>query len=813
MKRFVSILLFLALILVTPTFAAESLLRVGIRPDNRTIEYATDDNTPAGVLVELWKHWGQQQGRTVEFVFVESGAGPGLLENGQIDVLGNSHSGPGLELSAPYFSYDFYLFSNSDSQRYGPHKFPLAIGVRQVDLDYLNTDQLSGAQVKSYHTYVDMLDALRTSEIDYFLANDVSMNVAVNGLELLQLNYPSQPFLTHHVRAAVLTEKAAFLTTFNPEMAQTTDFLGDNVTERWIPGTAAFRMSWSLIGLALVIVVVSILIIVIWFMNAKLKEQVSQATLKLVHDQKLLREAHNKAVDNELYIRNLLDAIHAFVIAINDVGKITHVNSYAKRFVLGDGPCRNQLYRSCFPFLSPYRDHLIDVFEGKKTFRLRKVDLRLNSDEQIVANLSMLPFVVDGKSGALILIEDISEAAKNDELLLQSQKFDLIQSLAGGVAHDFNNILAIISGSANLLNGHVARADKLDKEKVSRYLENILTATDKGVATTKGLASLSGRASVEFEQFSMNHAVENIIHICTTTMDKSVQVQYVSPQQSLVVNGNRGLLEQAIINVVINAYHAMTMMRAANTEHGGKLTISLELSNSHNAAQSKELCLVIKDSGVGIPDEHISRVFTPFFTTKKSGRGTGLGLAMVHNSLTQHKGRVEISSTLGLGTDVRLFLPCIISEEIFAPEGDQQRDSAPSFIEGKDGLVMLADDNELVRDSLSENLSLYGYRVIQARNGVELVDLFSVYQNEVDVIITDLEMPEMTGDQAFYSIRNIDPEAKVIISSGFLEDERIANALHQGVDDYIQKPCVVSELVAKIETLKGQNSSHQVVND
>ncbi len=812
MKWLISICLLC--IIVSPASGAfdDGPLLVGIRPDNGTIEYATKEHRPAGLLVDLWNHWASQQKRQVEFVFVKSGSGAELLKDGTIDVLANSPNDPSLALSEAYFCYDFYLISLRDAPRHSPSKFPLTVGIRDTDFDYLDHSILSGAEIKKYRNYSNMLVDLNQRDLDYLLANDIGMNIAINGLNLLPLNYPDKPFLIHQIKAAVGADHAAFLHSFNTEMAATVATFGSRVARIWLPGTIAFRMSWSLIGFALIIVLVSAVAIIIWFMNAKLKEEVKQATEKLVHEQDLLREAKDKATDSELYIRNLIDAIHVFIIAVNDIGNITHLNRYATRFIIGKEPCRNRSYLNSFPFLNPYSHHLIDVLEKKKTFRARKINLRLNSDKEIVANLGILPFVVSGKAGALLLIEDISEVAKKDELLLQSQKFDLIQSLTGGVAHDFNNILAIISGSANLLKRQVNKGAEVNQEKLGRYLDNILNATEKGVATTKALASLSGRVSVDVELFSMNDAVKSILNICTTTMDKSVQVQYLPPQQKLMVNGNRGLLEQAIINVVINAYHAMTIMRSADSEQGGLLTMSFQLTDGGSADCCKELCLIITDTGVGIPEERLQDVFTPFYTTKEKGTGTGLGLAMVHNSLQHHDGRIEISSVFGEGTEVRLFLPCVVSQEDKQNGSITESDSGDA-VHNKDGVILLADDNDAVRESLAENLMLYGYQVIQAKNGAELVSLFRNHQRYVDVVVTDLEMPEMTGDQAFDEIRKIDGDAKVIISSGFLEDKRITAVFESGVDDFIQKPCVISELVAKIEGLKDGNILDQALND
>lgn len=467
----------------------------------------------------------------------------------------------------------------------------------------------------------------------------------------------------------------------------------------------------------------------------------------------------------------------------------------------------------CFSFLADFQEELLDALQQQETATFYRQEIELEDKSQILVNIRLKPIVIEGDSQALVLIDDVTEASLNEELLVQSQKLEAIHSLAGGIAHDFNNVLAAISGSAKLLSMQTSKTEAVASEKINKHLNNILKASEKGAVTTKSLATLSGRVSVDLADFSINRVIDEVLSVCRTTMDKDVTINYQQPSEEFHVLGSKNLIEQALLNVLINAYHAMTIMRAAGEETGGTLTVTLQRADSCDASQKLALDLAqrspgqnvlihIQDNGVGFSDEQLAQAFVPFYTTKGKNIGTGLGLTMVQNTIAQHQGQITIKSQPGTGTDVEICLPC--AAVMYKTEGQQEVDAPPVETDNSEcriKKILLADDNPVIIETLAAGLEVHGFSVTTAANGAELVDTYKQHTGQIDLVITDLEMPIMTGDAAFFEIKAIDPDARVIMTSGFLEDERVQKVLRAGASGFVQKPCNLDILINKINQL------------
>lgn len=546
-------------------------------------------------------------------------------------------------------------------------------------------------------------------------------------------------------------------------------------------------------------------------MNIRLKGQVTQATKSLVAEKEALRQSKEYAVNTQKNIKVLLDALKTCIFSLNSAGHIAHLNSHAEKWMADDCPSDTRLFSRCFPFLADFKEEILEALQKREAVNFYRQRIQIGDEPPIVSNIRLKPIEIEGNSQALVLIDDVTEASLKEELLIQSQKLEVINSLAGGMAHDFNNVLAVINGSANLVGLQINKTDHVPSEKIKKYIDNILKAAEKGAATTKSLATLSGRVSVDFAEFSINAAINSVIEICRSTMDQSVTISFDNPQENYNIYGNQGLIEQALLNVLINAYHAMTIMKKAQEEYGGLLTLSVQQlksqdivsgsPNLQNGQADHYIKLHIQDEGVGLSSEQLTRVFTPFYTTKEKGVGTGLGLTMVQNTILQHQGQIIIESQEGTGTDVFIYLPCAG----VGKGSNSQQDDQQAFTDSRPGsnvkVILLVDDNPLITETLRAGLENYGFEVITAANGIELLKAYSEESERIDVIVTDLEMPVMNGDTAFFELKKMDPDAKVIMTSGFLEDERVQKVLQAGASGFLQKPCNLEKLINKIVSI------------
>ena len=794
-----------------PAFAV-SQLTVGVRENLRALEFTTEDDQAKGALIDYWKMWGRNNDTEITLIRLPESQLESALDNGTIDIIANAAELPGLSYSEPYFSYNYYLFSLKNARLHKGEQFPLRVGILQRHERFIDRDLLSTVNLSPYPDYRRMLNDLLSGQIDFFLANDVSLSFEINGLDLLKLHYPEQPFYSHPVRAGTLAHKRTLLDRFNGGMKNISAEESKAIFAEWFPSMKGYRLSWPLIGLAIIVLFLTVLFIAVWLMNIKLKTQIADATQSLVREKETLRKAKDNAIRTQENIRTLLNTMRACIFALNSRGQVTFLNQSAEKWVSDHCSAPTRSLKVCFPFLQDLDDEIQNAIRSKEAVSFYRHKIKPNEESPIIANIRLKPFELEGDSLALVVIDDVTDISLKEDFLIQSQKLDVVHSLAGGVAHDFNNILAIINGSANMLGMQANKADIVKSEKIKKYVDHIFSAAEKGAATTKSLATLGGRVSVELADFAMNEAIDNVLNTCRSSMNQSVSIDYKQAEKNYYVRGDQGLIEQALLNVMINAYHAMTIMKEPSEEQGGLLTVSLHLQErkkipqqvAQNMKEETEfyICLQVKDEGVGFAELHLKQAFTPFFGTKPKNVGTGLGLTMVQNTVVQHGGQIIIESEKGVGTRVRIYLPCLTAEDRSINQEKKEEHpelSAQSYTGTK--LILLAEDNPAIAETLSEGLEAYGYKVITATNGVELIDIYKNSPESVDVVVSDLEMPLMNGDAAFFKLKEIDPDVKVIMTSGFLEDERVQKVLKAGASGFLQKPCHIKNLAHKINQI------------
>lgn len=806
-----SLLLFIVIVFSQNSALSSSKLTVGVRNNLRTLEFQTNEGHPRGALIDFWELWAQKNGVEVDFVSACDDVIMQLLQEGQIDVIANAKPSTHLSYSTPYFVHDYYLFSLKNSHLQKAEQLPLRMGLRKIDEDFIDKDILSSVQIFHYQNHKAILRDLLAGKIDYFIANDTELNFSISGIDLLQLHFPNKPFHQLHIRAATLKDNSHLLKEFNRWARETSSLERQAIINKWSQKMKGYRLSWPLIGISIIILLFSSLSLVVWMMNIRLKAQVTQATKSLVTEKEALRQAKEDAVNTQQNISVLLDSLKTCIFSLNSHGHITQLNSHAEKWMSDDCPSDTRLFSRCFPFLADFKEEILEALQKRETVNFYRQKIQIGDETPIISNIRLKPIEIEGNSQALVLIDDVTEASLKEELLVQSQKLEVINSLAGGMAHDFNNVLAVINGSANLVGLQIEKAEQVASDKIKKYIDNIFKATEKGAATTKSLATLSGRVSVDFSEFSINEAINNVIELCSSTMDKSVTISFDNPQENYHIYGNQGLIEQALLNVMINAYHAMTIMKKSPEELGGLLTLSVQQQKSQDIVsglpglekgqKDNFIKLHIRDEGIGLSKEQLAQVFTPFYTTKAKGVGTGLGLTMVQNTILQHQGQIIIESQEGKSTDVFIYLPCAGIEKTSNTQQNDQKtftDSRPaSNVQG----ILLADDNPLITEALKAGLENYGFEVITAANGTELLKYYSEDSGRIDIVVTDLEMPVMNGDTAFFELRKMDPDVKVIMTSGFLEDERVQKVLQAGASGFLQKPCNLEELINKITSI------------
>jgi len=362
------------------------------------------------------------------------------------------------------------------------------------------------------------------------------------------------------------------------------------------------------------------------------------------------------------------------------------------------------------------------------------------------------------------------------EKAMQAQKLEAIGTLASGIAHEFNNLLAIIS----LSNEQLKLRTK--NEAILKNAQTIQKTVERGTHIARQLLDFSRSEQTEKLPVALSRLIDEITTTLRQLLRKNITVNAIQDVEQAWIMGNDKQLYQVLLNLGINAGDAMP--------DGGVLTYSLSTSRYND-----KLCAVIRvqDTGTGIPPEVQARMFEPFFTTKGVGKGTGLGLSIVHGIVTAHEGQIEVASTVGKGTTFTLIFPLLDFNSSFAPE-------VPLSHEGGSETLLIVEDEPHLRMLLSKMLRSKGYKVLEASDGLEALTLFDKHKDEIHLVITDMGMPTMDGYQLLNKIQRKKTQAKVAVMSGYMDTEQNQRLAKAGVD-VISKPFNFTEMLALIRSI------------
>jgi PAS domain S-box-containing protein len=384
----------------------------------------------------------------------------------------------------------------------------------------------------------------------------------------------------------------------------------------------------------------------------------------------------------------------------------------------------------------------------------------------------------------LSMFRDVSRHRRLEEQLRQSQKMEAIGQLAGGVAHDFNNILTIILGHATLLS--MAALDARAKASAGQ----IKQASERAAGLTRQLLAFGRKQIVNPRSLDLNRVIEGMTEMLGRLLGEDVALQLNFSEEAAIIQADSSMIEQILMNLSVNSRDAMP--------RGGSLTIGVsacevdpgQVRRHAEARAGRFVCLTHADSGMGIPEENLTRIFEPFFTTKELGKGTGLGLATVYGIVKQHRGWVEVESELGKGTIFRIFLPAS-TQPVSQPD---QGHPAARAEDGTETVLVVEDEREL-REIITRTLIRHGYRVFQAVDGNEALKIWGEYKNEIELLFTDVIMPGgINGRELAERLLEQKPQLKVIYSTGYSADA-LGKDFHLDVNlNYLPKPYLPEDL-------------------
>jgi signal transduction histidine kinase len=388
-------------------------------------------------------------------------------------------------------------------------------------------------------------------------------------------------------------------------------------------------------------------------------------------------------------------------------------------------------------------------------------------------------------------VRDLTRQRKLEDQLLQAQKMEAVGQLAGGVAHDFNNLLTVIMSYSSMLlaDGAPGDSDRSDIQAIS-------DAAMRAAALTRQLLAFSRKQVLQLQPVNVNAVVTDVEKMLRRLIGEDITLStHLDPQLALI-NADRGQLEQVLLNLAVNARDAMP--------DGGTLTLTTDnadLSEEHGdrhlgAAPGKYIMLAVTDTGTGMTKEVQQRLFEPFYTTKGAGKGTGLGLATVHGIVKQLGGDVYVYSELGHGTTFKVYFPHLKATPELVVAAVEQRE-APRGSE----TILLAEDDDALRSLGARVLGAFGYNVLVARTGSDALRIVAEHVGPIDLVATDVVMPEMSGGQLVERVLKARPGIRVLFMSGYTDDEVMRRGVIDGQTAFLQKPFTPDMLAHKVRAV------------
>ncbi len=654
----------------------------------------------------------------------------------------------------------------------------------------------------TFNTDSEGIKQLAYGNIDLFIINIASASYYIKEYGLTNLKVSEETDFSFELSIGISRRMPELLSIMKKVLASIPENEKKRITDNWI----SFSQPWyrKYPGLFIFLIVDAIVLFVamtaftlVIIINKTLKKRVAVTTEELSKSEEFLKELL-EIIPDPVFVKN---SRHEYIL-VNRA--FTELLCMKNESIIG------KTEFDLFPENDAERFIRSDLTVLNKDIVLEYEDTHESSEGKTLYVLAKKTALTrySGEKNIVTILHDITELREKEKELMQAQKLETIGRLSGGFAHDFNNILGGILGPIDLIEYTINSDRELPRSEILEYTAMARKSAERAKKIIQQLLSISRKNAKEFEIIEVRKAVHNIIDIASHSFDKQVEIKIITKNTPSYIKGDYSMLEQALLNVFINSYHSMTIMRKDSECWGGTITVEIsekaftqtDYSGSAAILPGHYCCIRISDTGVGMDSKTKEMIFEPFFSTK-GAKGSGLGLTMVINIVNNLQGSITIDSVPEKGTDFSLYFPSI-EGEIKHPEKRKE-----NIIRGSGNIVVI-DDEESIRKTASNMLELCGYSTETFSNGHDAVEYIQKGENNPALIILDLIMPGLSAENTFSSIRKINPEIPFLLTSGFSNDERINLLMSKGIENFIPKPFSTEELskeVARILSLKKNN--------
>jgi len=514
------------------------------------------------------------------------------------------------------------------------------------------------------------------------------------------------------------------------------------------------------------------------------------ALLGITRDVTERKKAEGALLEEKKFSDVVIDSLPGLFYVVDESGKVIRWNNNFQE-VTGYSP-EELTNRNALDFFQEDRE----LVRGKiqEVFRIgsASVEAKMVSKSGVSTSFMLTGFrmIMNDKPYLVGVGIDISERKRLEDQLRQSQKMESIGTLAGGISHDFNNILTAIIGYGSLLQMKIG-----DDDPLRHNVDQILASANRAASLTQGLLAYSRKQILNPQRVNLNDIIMKVERLLARLIGEDVEFKCILADKDVTVLADAGQLEQILMNLATNARDAMP--------DGGYLYIETRLADLDEASAKAHdvrkpgtyAQILVTDSGMGMDQKTMDRIFEPFFTTKEVGRGTGLGLAMVYGIVKQHNGFVEVESEIGRGTTLKIYLPV-------APGAVEETQAVDlPAVKGGTETILVAEDDETVRKLITSVLTQFGYAVIQAEDGEDAVKKFMANRGVIKLLLLDVMMPKKNGKEVYDKIRIFEPDIKALFLSGYPADIMSQKGLLEKGLNFIYKPIPMNDLLRKVRAI------------
>ena len=647
------------------------------------------------------------------------------------------------------------------------------------------TQEVDGIEIVPFDLSREAMIALHEGEVDAFVVH-LSIGVTLAremGFRNIRIaaptNLPTQPF-----SIAVPLDKPLLASIIDKGMSAMPHDTVERLRSKYMQDVE-FRSGWateSVLKLVLGVVTVFLVVVIVLLVRA--------------------RRIKNASIRRELNLQVTLDSIGDAVIVTGDADRVVRMNPVARRLTgYDEADARGKPIEEVMVLVDPDTDRMLPIAEAAGALTESDTHrspsrVQLNGRDGarylVEANASRITGDHGENLGQVIVFRDVSRRLQIQDQIQHSRKMEAIGQLAGGVAHDFNNMLSAIQGYTELI---LKKAPANSSESV--FCERILNATERAAGLTSKLLDFARKGKALSTPIDIHESIRSALALLERSIDKSIVITSSLEACDSLIVGDPGQIQSVILNLCINARDAMPS--------GGTLEISTRnvmlnaadcRDNEFPMSPGEHVMICVQDSGTGIPPRILEHIFEPFFTTKEVGKGTGLGLAAVHGAILEHSGAIKVYSEPGKGTRFTIYLPVSLEDRTCLTE---------AYVADlrHHGTVLVVEDEPLIRGMADAMLRDMGFDVLLAENGAEGVELFRKNSDRIRLVLMDVIMPEMDGMAALKAIREIRPETLFIVTSGFSFEHRRDEFMKAGATAFIGKPFRNADLAKVVdESLK-----------